>query len=376
MKITIVQGAFLPVPPLLGGAVEKVWYSLGREFARQGHAVTHLSRQYPGLPEEEDVDRVRYRRIAGYATPRSLLSLKLYDLLYSLKVRRILPSADILVTNTFWLPVLVRNPKFGKLYVHVGRYPKGQLKYYRRAARLQTVSQPIADEMVNQAPGLKNKIKVIPYPVNLPPIAESDNRSKSTDPLTLLYAGRIHPEKGLDLLVKSVALLNLSMRKNLLVRMVGPWEVSQGGGGQSYFNYLKKMASDSECNFDWTGPVFDQEKLADLYRGAALFLYPSIAEKGEIFGLAPLEAMAFGCPVLVSALDCFKDFVKENINGFIFNHRESEPEKKLSAKLVTVLEDRETLKGASLEARKTAEQYALVKIAKLYLNDFSSTASL
>jgi hypothetical protein len=26
MKITIIQGAFLPVPPLLGGGVEKMWF--------------------------------------------------------------------------------------------------------------------------------------------------------------------------------------------------------------------------------------------------------------------------------------------------------------------------------------------------------------
>src|SRR5579862_3380431 len=31
LKITIVQGAFFPVPPLMGGAVEKVWFTLGRE---------------------------------------------------------------------------------------------------------------------------------------------------------------------------------------------------------------------------------------------------------------------------------------------------------------------------------------------------------
>ena len=35
MKITIVQGAFLPVPPLMGGAVENIWFALGQDFARR-----------------------------------------------------------------------------------------------------------------------------------------------------------------------------------------------------------------------------------------------------------------------------------------------------------------------------------------------------
>ena len=44
MKITIVLGAFFPVPPLLGGAVEKVWFALGPEFVRRGHEVVQISR--------------------------------------------------------------------------------------------------------------------------------------------------------------------------------------------------------------------------------------------------------------------------------------------------------------------------------------------
>jgi len=51
IRIAIIQGAFLPSPPLLGGAVEKVWHALGREFAVNGHDVVHISRQYDGLEE-------------------------------------------------------------------------------------------------------------------------------------------------------------------------------------------------------------------------------------------------------------------------------------------------------------------------------------
>ena len=53
MRITILQGAFLPVPALRGGAIEKAWESLGQEFSRNGHEVTHVSRLCDGLPESE-----------------------------------------------------------------------------------------------------------------------------------------------------------------------------------------------------------------------------------------------------------------------------------------------------------------------------------
>jgi len=45
-----------------------------------------------------------------------------------------------------------------------------------------------------------------------------------------------------------------------------------------------------------TGFVSDQ-RLVDLYAGAACFLFPSL---GEGFGLPPLEAMACGAPVVIS----------------------------------------------------------------------------
>ncbi|HEX8350807.1 MAG TPA: hypothetical protein VF598_12665, partial [Hymenobacter sp.] len=103
MKITILQGAFLPVPPKLGGAVEKMWFALGKDFVRQGHEVVHISRMYGDMPAEEWINGVLHKRVSGYATPSSGLRLKWLDLLYTLRVRAIIPSdSDVVVTNTFW----------------------------------------------------------------------------------------------------------------------------------------------------------------------------------------------------------------------------------------------------------------------------------
>src|ERR1019366_4890993 len=163
--ITIVQGAFLPVPPLQGGAVEKAWYALGREFAARGHRVTHVGRSYPGLADEEQDAGVCYRRVAGYAAPAQLWKLKPLDLLSPRRARGVLPPADILVTNTFWLPLLERRRSRGRIYVHVARYPKGQLRFYPRRALLQTVSAPVRDAILAEVPGRREQVRVLPYPL-------------------------------------------------------------------------------------------------------------------------------------------------------------------------------------------------------------------
>ena len=162
MRITIVQGAFMPVPPILGTSVEKIWFALGKEFARRGHQVTHISREHPALNREEDVEGVHYLRIPGFDVPRSLARLKWRDLRYSRRVLKVLPEADILVTNTFWLPVLAPRAAKGKIYIHVARYPRGQMRFYGKAARLQTVSTVISNAICREAPKLAAKVKVIP----------------------------------------------------------------------------------------------------------------------------------------------------------------------------------------------------------------------
>ena len=106
MRITILQGAFLPVPTLRGGAVEKLWFELGKQFSQQGHTVFHVSRSFPGLHPQELIQGVRHLRVKGYDTPANGWHLKSLDLLYSLRALAILPPADILITNTFWMPIL------------------------------------------------------------------------------------------------------------------------------------------------------------------------------------------------------------------------------------------------------------------------------
>jgi hypothetical protein len=65
MRITIVQGGALPVPPVRGGAIEKVWFGLGKEFVKRGHEVTHISRAFSGFPSEQWLEGVHHVRVEG-----------------------------------------------------------------------------------------------------------------------------------------------------------------------------------------------------------------------------------------------------------------------------------------------------------------------
>jgi glycosyltransferase involved in cell wall biosynthesis len=367
LNISIVQGAFLPVPALLGGAVEKVWYALGKEFARGGHRVVHVSRSHEQLPATNIDGGVDHRRVQGYATPRTLWRLKLLDLAYSLRAQRALPEADILVTNTFWLPALERRRSRGRPYVHVARYPKGQLRLYPKRAVLQTVSQPIRDAILREVPDAGERVRVVPYPLSpvyLVPLAEPRN--------VMLYTGRLHPEKGVHLLTEAFRRLQMAGLSGWTLRVIGPWKTSQGGGGEAYRAQIAAAAKQANGEIQVLDPIFNEAELVEHYRAAAMFVYPSLAEFGETFGLSVLEAMAAGCAPVVSELGCFHDFVHEKKNGRFFDHRAADPVGELTSVLSQVATDAVHRKSLRESAWNTARGYRLEEIAARMVEDFRS----
>lgn len=365
MRITIVQGAFLPVPPILGGAVEKVWFNLGQEFVRRGHEVTHISRAHPKLPAREIIGGVRHERVSGFASPARFATRTLLDFWYGLRVRSRLPAADILVTNTFWLPALVRRPSRGRIYVHVARYPKGQLWLYRKAI-LQTVSEPIRQAILAEDASAADRVRMIPYPLAdrylLPEVSTGEN--------TILYTGRVHPEKGVHLLIEAFA--RAKALGDWKLKIVGPWEFAFGGGGDDYLTQLRALGRPLGNRVEFVGREFDETKLIAHYAAAKIFVYPSLAEKGETFGLAALEAMAAGCCPVVSALECFRDFITPGKNGLVFNHRVTDSAGELAQTLDQAVADPVSVQRIREAAWRDARGYTTDKIADRFLADFAA----
>ena len=370
MKITIVLGAFFPVPPIMGGAVEKVMFALGKEFARRGHEVVMISRTMPQFPPEETRDGIRYLRVPGFNAPRSLVWLKFLDLVYSIRTMSILPEADIVVTNTFWLPILLGSSRRGRVYVHVTRYPKGQMRFYRKAARLQAPSRAVARAIAAEAPRLAQKIAAIPNPVPRPAIEPEPSLLAQRDKI-VLYVGRVHPEKGVHLLVDAFAAGARTVFADWKLVIIGPAEEKFGGGGEKYLVDLKRRAAAAREKVIFRGAVFDQNVLEQDYRAARLFVYPSLAEFGEAFGVSPLEAMANGSAVIVSNLDCFHDFISDGETGFIFDHRGNDPSEKLREKMAEVIVDPALLSRVAEAGYRKSAEYSPSRVADQFLEDFN-----
>ena len=371
MHIAIILGPFLPVPAALGGAVEKVHLLLAGAYRAAGHEVTIISRRYRELPAAEVVDGIRHIRIPSVDRSRWLMANLIWDLIYASRAALALPPADVTITNSVFLPLVLARRKAGRIYVQLGRYPKYQVLLYWRADRLQAVSRAVADGILRQAPWLAPKVAVIGYAIPdtyfQPP--ERPERGK-----TVLFVGRIAREKGVELLVRAFALLQQqgSRFDGWKLRIVGPHEISQGGDGADYLNRLREFADALGPHCTFVGPVFEEAALLREYQAASIFVYPSLAESGEALGLAPLEAMAAGCAAIVSNLRCFDDYLEDGMTGLKFDHRGDDPAARLAAPLARLITEPGLLQRVAEGGRRAASAFQTAVIAARMLDDFAT----
>lgn len=374
MRITVVMGFFLPMPPVAGGATEKSWHALGHALQKLGHQVTLLSRSWSDWPSDEVIDGVRHVRLKGFNHSRSLAINIVNDLRWSRRVLRVLPKADVTISNVVTLPRwLAGSSNAGHVVVMPGRMPKGQFRWYGRVDQVLTVSRAIETAVLREKPSLAPALRRFGYPIATEYFAVT--RSPSVNrPLTIGYVGRIHPEKGLDLL--PTALLQLKGETDLpswRIIVCGPADVPRGGAGLDYSNRLQRklVAAVGAERVEFRSPVFGDTELANVYAELDVFCYPSLA-RGETFGVAVAEAMATGAVPVVSQLPCFTEFVNAGENGETFAHESPNAAANLAVCMGRLLRDPDQRNKFQAAARETVRRYDVNAMARQLSVDFSA----
>lgn len=120
----------------------------------------------------------------------------------------------------------------------------------------------------------------------------------------LLYVGLRGGYKNFDAVLQAYAMSQDLMSNYDLLAF--------GGGDWTNF----ELARARELGIDMSHLRYvqgDDSQLASLYQGASLFVYPSLYEG---FGIPPLEAMSFGCPVVSSNASSLPEVVGNAAESF------------------------------------------------------------
>ena len=210
-----------------------------------------------------------------------------------------------------------------------------------------------------------HKVQVIPAGVDLD-LFRPVNRAKArqvlglTDKRVILYVGRLEPLKGLDILIRAIALLEGSAETRLLI-------VGGTHGLDRELGRLKSLAFrlGIEGRVTFTGAV-KQAELPNYYSAADVFVLPSYYES---FGLVALESMACGTPVVASRVGGLSTFVRDGEVGYLVPWHCPEP---FAQRLDMLLANPTLREAMGKAARAEARGMGWSVVADRMLNFYSS----
>jgi glycosyltransferase-like protein len=172
-----------------------------------------------------------------------------------------------------------------------------------------TWQQLLADEYGVKADVVTNGVDVDRFGADPPPgvVAALRARAGAEDRFLILTVGGIEPRKGTDHLFRALSLLRRRWARPPVLAIIG------GHSFQDHTPYRDRVIAsmailDLEFGRDVAllGTVPDDE-MAAWYHAADAFAFPSV---NEGFGLAVLEAMAAGLPVVLTRLPVFGEYVR------------------------------------------------------------------
>jgi glycosyltransferase involved in cell wall biosynthesis len=187
------------------------------------------------------------------------------------------------------------------------RLDKRQNKELRDGADALTAHCTAAKAFMVQQLGVKRDIDVIHVGVDtdLFKPTKPQGRYLPTEGVNLLTVARLHRYKGLDYLVEAMSLLRETKELKLYI-------MGKGREEANLKSLVKRLHLEGTVTFMET-PIPNTE-MPSLYGECDIYIQPSIIEP---FGIAVLEAMACGKPVIGTKVGGMLDTIKDGETGFL-----------------------------------------------------------
>ena len=130
---------------------------------------------------------------------------------------------------------------------------------------------------------------------------------KKDDIFTVMFAGSMTHQKGIDRFAKAIESINRRDTSNNDIRFII--------FGSGPLSYISEKLKEKFTNVEYFGYAYE-EQLVKAYKKSHVFVAPS---RFEEFGLVNLEAQAAGTPVTASDIPGVKQIVMNGATGFLVN---------------------------------------------------------
>lgn len=383
---------------------------LSREFGRRGIAVDVFTRsQDPCAPHVNDTLGPNTRVIhvpAGAETPLPKGELQRYVPDFAAGVRAFAETEGItydVLHSHYWLsglaayalqqdgwraPIVQMFHTLGEMKNRIAQTPAER----ESEARIRGESDIIgfADRLIAATAAEKAQlmwlyhapahlIRIVPPGVDLQrfyPIDATVARARVEVPLDhhlLLFVGRIEPLKGVETLLRAMALVAADRPQwqphtcpGMCLAIIGgsPDAVQDSEMGR-LMTLRQELGLDEMVTFLGAR---DQDTLQYYYNAADAVIMPSHYES---FGMVALEAMACGTPVIASEVGGLAFLVKHGRTGFHVPDREP---RELADRILALIHDPALRARLGAQAREYAQAYSWSNIADQILGVYAEVA--
>lgn len=278
------------------------------------HPPSHARRQLEKILEEERPDLVHLHNVGNVEVTKvcrarvpTIRSIHTHSV-YCPGGNKYLPAVKSVCTKPFG-PLCV---PYGLLTHCISRRPNILLGSYIRSLRglaedkrlpIVLVASRYVRSCVVQNGYPDTAVRVLPYFTNLP-----TDPGASPNSNTVLFVGRVVPQKGLDVLLRSLKYVRSSFR--LIVDGAGP-------DLERATELARQMKLQEQVEFVGWAPR-DEHLLH--YRQASVVVVPSTWP--EPFGMVGIEAMSYGKPVVAFNVGGIPDWLNDGATGFLVTPRD------------------------------------------------------
>lgn len=354
MKISHISVSNLPVLYQFGGAIERRIVEISGQQASRGHSVRVFS--IGDQTEIREVNGVEYH----FLKCRTRLPYRHFE--FQHKVVRSLKDhpGEVLHFHSqpegAWMSRRVNAMKVLSYDFFDFRGGKRTPLYhaYKRVLRRFDLLLPCSQFCLQESSKFwdlpNSKLKILFNGVNTGQFkpdreAAAAERAKiGIEKRVVLYVGRVCRQKGSDLLLEAIKVLN-QRRSDLQLVIAGP--ISQFGMNTDPDRWIERIKGVGGI---YLGAV-EESRLAAIYNLADVFVMPT--RVAEMFGMAAVEAQACGKPVVASDCGGLQEVVPTDCGGrFPVGNAE-----RLAAEIECLMDDDSHRSACAANALRNAAQF-------------------